>query len=108
MRSVCLAVAVLLPFIVAAQTKSIFLITDAEGVAGVCRQEQTDPKDAEMRALLTGEINAAVEGFLAGGADEVIVWDGHGGSQNLSALTIHSKAKLLMAVRPPTIQLHRG
>ena len=47
-----------------AQNKRVFIITDAEGVAGVCRQEQTDPKDPELRQLLTGEINAAVEGFL--------------------------------------------
>lgn len=79
------------------QTRTtIFLITDAEGVGGVCRQEQTDPKDPEMRQLLTGEINAAVEGFLAGGADEVVVWDGHDGSQTLSTLTIHPKARLVM------------
>ncbi|MBI3683121.1 MAG: M55 family metallopeptidase [Acidobacteria bacterium] len=79
-----------------AQKKTIFLITDAEGVGGVCRQEQTEPKDQEMRQLLTGEINAAVEGFLDGGADEVLVWDGHDGSQTLSTLTIHPKARLLM------------
>src|SRR5437899_9228360 len=78
------------------QNKTIFLITDAEGVGGVCRQDQTDPKDTEMRQLLTGEINAAVEGFLAGGAQEVIVWDGHDGSQTLSTLTIHPKARLVM------------
>lgn len=76
--------------------KTIFVITDAEGVAGICRQDQTDPKDPELRALLTGEINAAVDGLYAGGADEVIVWDGHDGSQTLSALTIHPRAKLIM------------
>jgi D-amino peptidase len=80
----------------AAQKKSILMITDAEGVAGICRQEQTEPKDPELRQLLTGEINAAVDGFLAGGADEVLVWDGHDGSQTLSALTIHPKARLLI------------
>jgi D-amino peptidase len=79
-----------------AQDRTVFLITDAEGVGGVCRQEQTDPKDPEMRQLLTGEINAAVEGFLAGGASEVIVWDGHDGSQTLSTLTIHPRARLVM------------
>jgi D-amino peptidase len=79
-----------------AQKTTIFMITDAEGVGGVCRQDQTDPKDSEMRQLLTGEINAAVDGFLEGGADEVIVWDGHDGSQTLSTLTIHPKAKLVM------------
>ncbi len=92
-------VSVLLLFFIAAapQTKkSIFVITDAEGVAGICRQEQVEPKDPELRALLTGEVNAAVEGLLAGGADEVIVWDGHDGSQTLSAQTIHPRAKLVI------------
>src|ERR1700681_818901 len=91
-----------------AQTKRVFMITDAEGVAGVCRQDQTDPKNAEMRQLLTGEINAAVDGFFDGGADEVIVWDGHDGSQTLSALTIHSQAKLVMGTLSSTLLLERG
>jgi D-amino peptidase len=90
-----------------AQRKTVLLITDAEGVGGVCRQEQTDPKDTEMRQLLTGEINAAVDGFLAGGADEVLVWDGHDGSQTLSTLTIHPKAKLLMGGVGPSMLMER-
>src|ERR1700694_3197635 len=88
--------------------KSVFMITDAEGVAGVCRQDQTDPKNAEMRQLLTGEINAAVEGFLSGGADEVVVWDGHDGSQTLSALTIDPRARLIMGGLGPTMLMERG
>lgn len=91
----------------AAQKKTVFLITDAEGVGGVCRQEQTDPKDPEMRQLLTGEINAAVDGFLAGGAEEVIVWDGHDGSQTLSTLTIHPKARLVMGGLGPSMLMER-
>jgi len=90
-----------------AQKRTVFVITDAEGVGGVCRQDQTDPKDQEMRQLLTGEANAAVEGFLAGGADEVIVWDGHDGSQTLSTLTIHPKAKLLMGALGPSMLMDR-
>jgi D-amino peptidase len=89
--------------VLAQPRKTIFLVTDAEGVAGVCRQDQTEPKDTEMRQLLTGEINAAVDGFFAGGADEVIVWDGHDGSQTLSALTIHPRARLLIGKLPPTM-----
>ncbi len=88
--------------------KTVFVITDAEGVAGICRQEQTEPKDPELRQLLTGEINAAVDGFLAGGADEVIVWDGHDGSQTLSAATIHPKAKLVIGNLGPLMTLDRG
>src|SRR6266853_3855096 len=90
-----------------AQKKTVFLITDAEGVAGVCRQDQTEPKDQEMRQLLTGEVNAAVEGFLAGGAQEVIVWDGHDGSQTLSTLTIHPKARLLMGALGASMTMER-
>ncbi|MDQ6700649.1 MAG: M55 family metallopeptidase [Acidobacteriota bacterium] len=91
-----------------AQAKRIFVITDAEGVAGVCRQDQTEPKDPEMRQLLTGEINAAVQGFFEGGATEVTVWDGHDGSQTLSALTIDPRAKLIMGGLGPTMLMERG
>src|SRR3954454_17171079 len=90
-----------------AQKKTIFLITDAEGVGGVCRQDQTEPKDQEMRQLLTGEINAAVDGFLAGGADEVVVWDGHDGSQTLSTLTIHPRARLVMGALGASMLMER-
>src|SRR5882762_7757141 len=104
----CILFVLLLSFTTAwAQKKTIFLVTDAEGVGGVCRQDQTEPKDQEMRQLLTGEVNAAVEGFLAGGADEVIVWDGHDGSQTLSTLTIHPKAKLLMGSLGPSMLFER-
>lgn len=88
--------------------KSIFMITDAEGVAGICRQEQTEPRDSELRQLLTAEINAAVQGFLEGGADEVVVWDGHGGSETLSALTIHPRAKLIIGSPGVTMLMERG
>jgi D-amino peptidase len=91
----------------AQQRKTIFLITDAEGVGGVCRQDQTEPTNQEMRQLLTGEINAAVDGFLAGGADEVVVWDGHDGSQTLSTLTIHPKARLVMGALNASMLMER-
>jgi D-amino peptidase len=87
--------------------KSVFVITDAEGIAGVCRQDLTEPHDAELRALLTGEVNAAVQGFFDGGADEVVVWDGHDGSQTLSALTIHPRALLLSGSLSASMTLER-
>lgn len=98
-----------LPLLAFAQTpKRILLITDGEGVAGICRQEQVEPTNPELRALLTGEINAAVDGFLEGGAGEVIVWDGHDGSRTLSAQTIHPKAKLMIGSVGYTGTLERG
>lgn len=88
--------------------KRIFMITDAEGVAGICRQDQTEPREAELRQLLTGEVNAAVQGFLDGGAEEVVVWDGHDGSQTLSAMTIHPRAKLIIGGLGVTMLMERG
>lgn len=88
--------------------RSVLVITDAEGVAGVCRQELTQNDSAELRQLLTGEVNAAVDGFLAGGADEVVVWDGHGGSSTLSAATIHPRARLISGAIGSDHLLDRG
>src|SRR5271157_3333419 len=87
----------------AAQTgtsKKVFMITDMEGVSGIydselqCQPFQS-PRWEESHKLLTGEVNAAVEGLLAGGATDVVVWDGHDSSQSLSVLDIHPKARLL-------------
>ncbi|MBI5085954.1 MAG: M55 family metallopeptidase [Acidobacteria bacterium] len=92
-----------------AQTKdSVLIITDAEGVAGICRQEQTEPTNAELQKLLTGEVNAAVSGFLRGGAKEVVVWDGHDGSRTLSVATINQAAKLIIGSLGPKMLLDRG
>jgi D-amino peptidase len=105
MKILMLALAIALG--VVAQPRTVFVITDAEGVAGVCRQEQTDPKDTEMRQLLTGEVNSAVAGFFDGGATDVFVWDGHDSSRTLSALTIDSRAHLVMGTLPATMLMER-
>jgi D-amino peptidase len=71
--------------------KRIYIMTDLEGVAGVRNSEQwCGPSgryyDAGQR-LLTLEVNAAIEGFFAGGATEVVVADGHGeGAVNIELL----------------------
>lgn len=60
----------------------IFLMTDMEGVCGVINvQDWCEPNGRyyeEGKKLLTEEVNAAVEGFFAGGATEIMVVDGHG------------------------------
>jgi D-amino peptidase len=65
----------------------VYIVTDMEGVSGIVRWEQARVGTAEYAAalpLLIGEINAAVEGALAGGASEVLVNDGHDGGYNLT------------------------
>jgi D-amino peptidase len=105
-RLLALAVLATLPLL-AQSRRTVFIITDGEGLAGVCRQDLTNTDNPEFRQLLTGEVNAAVQGFLDGGADEVVVWDGHSAGDTLSALTIHPKAKLLIGSLGPTLTFDR-
>jgi D-amino peptidase len=113
-RTVRLMVLLTLTTSAVAQTgksKKVFMITDMEGVDGIFNSElQCVPfKSArweESRKLLTGEINAAVDGLFEGGATEVVVWDGHDSSQTLSALDINPKARLLTGEPvSPTLEL---
>lgn len=60
----------------------VFICTDLEGTAGVVSFEdqafETGKYYAEAKRLATGELNAAVEGLVAAGVEEVLVLDGHG------------------------------
>ena len=60
----------------------IGIVTDMEGVAGVINSDDwCSPGDLyyeQGKAFLTEEVNAAVDGFFAAGAKEIIVIDGHG------------------------------
>jgi D-amino peptidase len=90
------------------QKRTVFVITDAEGATGICRQEQTEPTNPELQKLLAGDVNAAVRGFRSAGADDVIVWDGHDSSRTLSAATLDPRARLVMGSLGPTMMLDRG
>ena len=87
-------------FAQAPNSRKVFMITDMEGVSGIFDSDlqcmpYKSPRWEESHKLLTGEVNAAVDGLLAGGATDVVVWDGHDSSQSLSVLDIHPKARLL-------------
>src|SRR5436189_4977397 len=68
----------------AAQTPKprIFLYYDMEGTSGIKRETQTSfshPADYQpAREFLTGDVNAAIRGLIAGGAGEIVVTDAHG------------------------------
>jgi len=74
----------------------VYISTDLEGISGVTVWEQTREKTTELyqqaRYLLTYEVNAAVEGCIAGGADEIVVLDGHGGGFNFVPDELHPGA----------------
>lgn len=78
----------------------IFVMTDMEGVSGVCRSNHVkkgEPLYREGRQFLTWDVNACVDGCFAGGADAVVVRDAHGGrGSNLVWEELDSRAEYLM------------
>jgi len=76
-----------------AAVKSAYIVTDLEGVAGI---DDWDPRNrdygaqakgvaerSEMQRLLTGEVNAAIQGLLAAGVEEILVNDAHGAGRTI-------------------------
>jgi len=65
----------------------VYINTDLEGCSGITLFDQTrnssGPRYPESCRLLMGDLNAAVEGALDGGAKEVWVLDGHGNPLNV-------------------------
>ena len=87
----------------------LLICTDIEGVAGVVSAATQISADSRYydaaKKLLTAEINAAVEGALTAGVDEIIVFDGHG-SGAIHFESLHPEAQLIHG-RPliPLLQL---
>jgi D-amino peptidase len=76
----------------------VFLSADIEGVAGITREEQTDPSSplhAASCQLFTQEVNAAIEGALESGVQEIVVSDGHWTGINLRPEELHPRAELV-------------
>lgn len=85
----------------------LYVVCDLEGVAGVVDHRQQCQWDADRdwygkyldqaRRLATLELNAFVEGALAGGATEIIAWEGHGSFPGcIDVELLHPECKLLM------------
>ena len=64
----------------------VLISADMEGVTGVTCPDDVRPGSARweyFRVMLTGDVNAAVDGFCAAGADEVLVNEAHANKRNL-------------------------
>lgn len=76
----------------------VFIMTDLEGPSGVNGRSDgignRIVNEATACELLLEEVNAVVEGLVCGGATEIIVWDGHGGSNSLDITKLHQAASL--------------
>ena len=76
----------------------VYISVDMEGIAGISHPNPTGRGDSGYPAaveLMVGEANAAIEGALAAGADEILVNDSHGGMYNLVPADLDPSARLL-------------
>lgn len=84
----------------------VFLSVDMEGITDVVSEPETDPEHGgeAYRAnchRMTQETNAAIEGALKAGADEILVADSHWNFNNLIPEELHEAATLLRGTPRP-------
>ncbi len=76
----------------------ILISADMEGISGVVAWEQVFPGGGDyerFRRVMTAEMNAAIEGALAGGATDILVNDGHSSMTNIIIEELHPAAQLV-------------
>jgi len=75
----------------------ILIAADMEGVSGVTRWEEVEPKHLEylrFRRIMTEEVNAAIDGAAEAGAGEFVVADGHDLGTNILIEELDQRARL--------------
>ena len=95
-----------------ATVKSVYMMTDLEGVAGV---DDWDPRRrdyaqhakgvyerSEMQRLLTGEVNAAARGLFAAGVEEILINDAHGAGRTILPEELLPGVRLARGVDRPS------
>lgn len=82
----------------------VFISADMEGVTGIAAAEDVvrgEPEYERGRDLLHGDVNAAVEGAVAGGAESVLVNDSHSSMRNLDRARLDDRATLIRGNTKP-------
>ncbi|HEX5494680.1 MAG TPA: M55 family metallopeptidase [Mycobacteriales bacterium] len=82
----------------------VYLSSDMEGTAGIVDWAQCVGPGAAYehgRRLLLAEVNAAIDGALAAGAETVLVNDSHSSMQNLPPDELHGRAEYLSGRHKP-------
>jgi len=89
----------------------VYISADIEGISGIVHPEQTlmGGKDYQQgRGLMIKEVNAAIEGALAGKADEIVVCDAHANQFSLLPEELHPKALLVSGNNKPFSSMLEG
>lgn len=93
--------------------KKIFVGTDMEGCAGIVSfRDQSYPDGRyfdQGKRIVTAEINAAIDGMLETGVEDILVWDGHGAGAiwfedfHPAAKLLHGRPSAPASVRDPIV-----
>lgn len=86
----------------------VFISADMEGATGVAVGPHVGGDAVEygrMRKLLTQDINAAIRGAVAAGAEECLVTDAHGKMTNILIEEIDSRARLISGSNKQLMQV---
>ncbi len=97
----------------------ILISADMEGTCGVVNWVQVIPPEIasggrtgstveyeRARLRMTREVNAAIEGAIAGGATEVIVNDSHDGMRNIIVDELHESARYISGFDKDLLMVH--
>lgn len=87
----------------------ILIAADMEGITGVVQWDQVNPAHPEyarFRKLMTADVNAAVRGAFNGGAESVVVTDGHNNSRNILIEELDPRAVLNTGSPMPLSMVH--
>lgn len=82
----------------------VFVSADMEGISGIAAPEDVAKGEPEYDAgteLMAADVNAAIDGALEAGADEILVNDSHSTMRNLEAGALREEARLIRGGSKP-------
>src|SRR5947209_2730236 len=86
----------------------VLISADMEGTTGVTAWKDVTPGEPafeRFRRLLTGDVNAAVDGAFRGGATEVVVNEAHDGMRNILIEELDPRAELITGLHKPLVMM---
>lgn len=84
--------------------KKYMIRCDIEGVTGVVSYDQAEPGKAEYefgRKMFMSDLTALIEGLIAGGADEIYIYDEHCDGRNIDLGEIKHENVTVICGKPP-------
>lgn len=82
----------------------VFISADMEGITGIATPSDVvkgESDYADGQQLMVGDVNAAIEGALAAGAESIVVNDSHATMTNLPREDLHEDARLIRGSSKP-------